>query len=104
MIAHNLEEQCQIAFATARKHLRVLRWASVGSLLLAVPVSFVVMLIGHRIAGSSEIGFVAGGFFVGVYVTFAVLLAFFHCPQCGGRFAENGALWKRKCARCGFEV
>jgi len=103
MNADGLQEQYRIPFATARKQLRFLRWASLVSLLLAVPVSFLAMLMGRRITGSYEIGFVAAGFSAGVYATLTVLLAFFHCPQCGGRFSKNGLLWKTKCARCGFE-
>jgi hypothetical protein len=61
------------------------------------------MLLGYRITGDYELGFVAGGLFMGAYATSTLLLAFVTCPRCGRRFTRLNVLWPRKCARCGFE-
>jgi len=92
-----------VAFESSCRHLRVLRWSVVASLVLAVPVSVGAILLGYRVIGTGELGFVTGGFFIGSYVTSAVLLALLRCPRCGGRFTRFTVLWPRKCARCGFE-
>jgi hypothetical protein len=88
--------------AIACKYVRILRWSSLLSLLLAVPVVVPAGVLIYHLTGSYDFAFLAGGFWMGLYSTVTVALGLIRCPSCGRRFTRHNVLWPVRCARCGF--